>query len=73
MVKPICDISGSWLKTLIIDGKKYWDIDEDLPPRQRFCMDNNLLPSDWRYREDLIWLKYGSMAIAHKWKFRIEE
>jgi hypothetical protein len=33
MVKPICDIKGSWLKDLIIDGEKYWDINEDVPFR----------------------------------------
>jgi hypothetical protein len=33
MVKSICDISGSWLRHLIIDGKKYWDIDADIPER----------------------------------------
>lgn len=31
-----------------------------------------ILPSDWRYREDLLWLKYGFMAIAAKWKLRLE-
>jgi len=33
MVKPICDLSGSWLRNLVIDGVKYWDIDEDTPFR----------------------------------------
>jgi len=32
-----------------------------------------LLPSDWRFREDLIWLKYGYQKIAAKWKLRLEE
>jgi len=31
-----------------------------------------VLPSDWRYREDLIWLKYGFMAIAANWKVKLE-
>ena len=72
MVKPICEVSGSWLKSLVIDGKKYWDIDEDIPYRQRPLLDD-VLPSDWRYREDLIWLKYNYMKIAAKWKLRLEE
>lgn len=33
MVKPICEIKGSWLHTLVIDGVKFWDIDEDVPFR----------------------------------------
>lgn len=63
MQKKICDIEGSWLRSLIIDGKKYWDIDEDLPDRFKPLLEN-VAPSDWRYREDLIWLKYNYMKIA---------
>ena len=33
LVKPICEIEGSWLKSIVIDNKKYWDIDEDYPER----------------------------------------
>jgi hypothetical protein len=29
MVKPIGDINGSFLRSMIICGKKYWDIDQD--------------------------------------------
>ena len=72
VVKKIGDISGSWLKELKIDGKKYWDINEDVPSRQINCMEN-IIPSDWRYREDLIWLKYKYPKIAHQWKVRMEE
>lgn len=72
MVKPICDIQGSWLRSLIIDGKKYWDIDNEVPERYRPLLEN-VAPSDWRYREDLIWLKYNYMKIAHQWKVRMEE
>jgi hypothetical protein len=64
MVKPICELEGSWLRNLIIDGKKYWDIDDNIPERQLPKM-QDVVPSDWRYREDLIWLKYNYMKIAH--------
>jgi hypothetical protein len=33
VVKKICDIEGSWLKSLVIDGKKFWDINNDEPMR----------------------------------------
>jgi len=33
MVKPICEIEGSWLKSVVIADKKYWDIDDDYPER----------------------------------------
>lgn len=73
MTQKICDIEGSWLRSLRIGDKKYWDIDSDLPMRQQPMVDGVVLPSDWRYREDLIWLKYNYMLIAQKWKFRMEE
>jgi hypothetical protein len=31
MIKPICDIKGSWLRSLTIGNKKYWDINEEVP------------------------------------------
>ena len=73
--KKICDIDGSWLNSLQIDGKTYWDIEFDVPNRQLPAYNSNtdlVLPSDWRYREDLIWLKYNYMLIAHQWKLRLE-
>ena len=73
MVEPICDLKGSWLRNLVIDGKTYWDIEKDVPFRQIPRLDDQVLPSDWRYREDLIWLKYNYVKIAHQWKVRIEE
>lgn len=32
----------------------------------------HVMPSDWRYREDLIWLKYGFQNIAAGWKVKLE-
>ena len=72
MKNQICEIEGSWLRKLVIDDKTYWNIDEDVPTRQLPKMDN-IAPSDWRYREDLIWLKYSYMKIAQQWKIRMEE
>ena len=53
--KEICNLQGSWLKELIIDGKEYWNI-ETMHPFQPIYVPNPM-PSDTRYREDLIWLK----------------
>ena len=33
---------------------------------------NPVLRSDWRYREDLIWLMRDHLVFAHKWKLRNE-
>ena len=76
-------LEGSWLKEVIFDNEKLWDIDIDIPfwikPVQ------NCLPSDCRFREDLIWLfrsfycskneeerlKYENLA--QEWKLIIEK
>lgn len=69
IVEEICEVQGSWLKSLNIDDKKYWDVDEDVPFRQLPILESDglgkILASDWRYREDLIWLKYDYPLIAH--------
>ena len=76
-------ISGSWLHQLYFDGEKYWDIDEDIPTYIKPVY--NCLPSDSRFREDLIWL-YRSFfkakneeerlyyeRLAQNWKLMIEK
>ena len=52
---------------------------EDVPfretpqtPSQPMYNGADVLPSDWRYREDLIWLKYGFQDIAAAWKLKLE-
>lgn len=59
MKKAICKVEGSWLENCLINKIMYWSIDKDVPMRQLPLLTNEVLPSDWRYREDLIWLKYG--------------
>ena len=79
----ISTISGSWLHQLYFDGIKYWDIDEDIPTYIKPVY--NCLPSDSRFREDLIWL-YRSFfkakneeerlyyeKLAQNWKLMIEK
>jgi hypothetical protein len=75
-VHKICNVSGSWLEHITIDEKKYWDIESDIPDRLMPIVESDglgkVLASDWRYREDLIWLKYRYQLIAHQWKVRLE-
>ena len=79
----VSTISGSWLHQLYFDGIKYWDIDEDIPTYIKPVY--NCLPSDSRFREDLIWL-YRSFfkakneeerlyyeKLAQNWKLMIEK
>ena len=79
----VTTISGSWLGQLYFDNNKYWDIDEDIPTYIKPVY--NCLPSDSRFREDLIWL-YRSFykakneeerlyyeKLAQNWKLMIEK
>jgi len=78
MKTKLADFSGNYLRILVINGKTYWDFDEHEITRQvpQLVSDKQnagiVLPSDWRYREDLIWLKYGYQKIAANWKLKLE-
>jgi len=69
--QQICEISGSFLEKLCFDDKEYWNIDKNQP--SRYIPSEDPLPSDVRFREDLVWLKYGNMKNAEDWKLRLEE
>ncbi len=52
--EPLANVEGCWLDKLMIGDKEYWNI--DLVKPQRYIPMSAVLPSDWRFREDLIWL-----------------
>jgi len=76
-------INGDYLDKLIIGNKVIWDIHEQIPEYIRPT--KHCIPSDGRYREDLIWLYrsfYGSKNkeeednyrdISMEWKVMMEE
>lgn len=68
----IWEIEGFWTNNCIIDGKKYWDIKQSvITPHIPVT---NPLPSDSRYREDLVWLWKGdNIDYAQNWKTALEE
>lgn len=75
--RPICRIEGSWLYKLKIGDEDFWEVERDAPNMRQIPIisddgEQTLLPSDWRFREDLIWLKYNHELIAHQWKVRLE-
>ena len=70
-VKVISSFSGNWLESMVCNGEKLWDIDSQRPMKH-FAIQNPI-PSDCRFREDLIWLRYGEKKIAQKWKFELEK
>jgi hypothetical protein len=71
-VEKMSNISGSWLKDVSFDEKVYWSLDKDqkLHHQQKVC--GNPLPSDARFREDLVWLFYGNEKYAQEWKLLLE-
>ena len=83
MKNTLAILTGSWLEKLKIDNKVYWDIDKDIPTWIRPC--TNCLPSDSRFREDLIWLfrsfycakndaeKARYEDLANEWKLMLEK
>lgn len=68
--EELSSITGSWIGSLNFDDITYWDIDQVELPSLNFK--KNPLPTDWRYREDLIWLRRGNAEIAQDWKLRLE-
>jgi len=59
---PVAHVDGIWLTHLDVDGKRIWA--RDRQPQHRPRPVENPLPSDCRYRGDLIALKGGDMVDA---------
>jgi hypothetical protein len=64
------DVSGSWLENLKINDEELWHINKFFPTWH--IPVKAPLPSDYRYREDLIWIKHGNLIIADEWKMSLE-
>lgn len=73
------EITGSWLEGIYFDNKLYWNIKQNNPSAITAVKDP--LPSDSRYREDLIWLKRSILYsdntkeyedYSQKWKLALE-
>jgi hypothetical protein len=47
-------------------------MERDLPTRHYPLTEGFICPSDWRFREDLIWLKRNCMDFAGAWKLKKE-
>ena len=71
MDQEIGNIEGSWLDNLVIGGEEVWNLNKIMPIRQ--VPEENPLPSDSRFREDLIFVKYNDIKMADKWKVKLEE
>ena len=63
-------ISGSWLEGLSINGVNYWQIEKSILSRIIYA--NNPIPSDVRFREDVIWVHRAQFQKGQAWKDAIE-
>jgi len=66
----ICVTEGSWLGVVEFDGKPTWDYQLGLPVYIPKPIDNPL-PSDCRFREDLVALAAGDIEAANEWKIKV--
>jgi len=66
----ICAVEGSWLSHIDIDGKRLWDI--TMVP-DGVCPHPSPLPSDSRFRSDLVALRAGDVEKAKECKNVLEE
>ena len=66
----IARIKGSWFDNVTINDVNYWNISKLQP--LKVSLPENPLPSDCRYREDMIWLRKENLAYADAWKDALE-
>ncbi len=70
--EEVSTITGSWLKEITFDSEQYWELGDRRYKLWPQRASKSPLPSDWRYREDLIWLKYKNEPYADAWKKELE-
>lgn len=73
VAQEIEKIEGSWLENLKFGSQVYWDINRDLQHYMEKTITTEPLPSDCRFREDILWLGYNEAPKAQIWKVRLEE
>jgi len=69
--KALSQIAGSWLGCVDFDGKTYWSINDGIKVHKVEQVDHPL-PSDSRFRQDLVALKQGKMDDAASSKTILE-
>jgi len=69
--RKVCTIDGSWLGELRFDNKSFWKWSMQLPKAQVLPAEDPL-PSDCRFRADLLALESGDLDLAQKEKDRLE-
>jgi hypothetical protein len=68
--KVLCKLQGGYMSSLEFEEKEYWNIKKHIPYKS-FHVENPL-PSDARFREDLLWLYYFNNRQSQIWKEELE-
>jgi hypothetical protein len=66
----LCLIEGAFNEKILFDKIVYW---ESRQKAYKLQISEDVLPSDFRFREDVIWYNYGSLDQAEEWKTKLEE
>lgn len=66
----VSQISGCWFDRIAFDSVALWEASK---PAYKLLMKKDPLPSDWRFREDILWLLYQNPEFALAWKLKLEE
>ena len=70
--EEIVKITGSLLGQLVFNETIYWNLENNKNDFLQQMATDNPLPSDFRFREDIIWMFYGNEKYAQEWKFQLE-
>lgn len=66
----ISEASGRLYQAVNFDGKQYWNRDQRI---YGLHISDRVLPSDWLFRDDILWLWRGNPELAMKWKTQLED
>eukprot|EP01092_Planopodium_desertum_P009530 TRINITY_DN40803_c0_g4_i1.p1 TRINITY_DN40803_c0_g4~~TRINITY_DN40803_c0_g4_i1.p1 ORF type:complete len:386 (-),score=76.88 TRINITY_DN40803_c0_g4_i1:62-1063(-) len=69
--KELSEVLGTWLGCVEFDGKSYWSYKDEGEKHKPIPVEDPL-PSDSRFREDLIYLLKGETTEAQDWKHKLE-
>ncbi|PFH32105.1 phosphatidylinositol transfer protein [Besnoitia besnoiti] len=69
--KTCSTMTGSWIDKILFDGKSYWN-GYTAPAPLEDCPDSQALPTDSRFRPDVLCLREGRVQQAQEWKLELE-
>ncbi|CBZ51107.1 hypothetical protein NCLIV_041820 [Neospora caninum Liverpool] len=65
-------VTGSWIDEVNFDGKTYWNAHSFPPASLEACPESAALPTDSRFRQDILCLREGLFEEAQEWKLALE-